>query len=364
MGKNRKKDIIYFIIMFIFATIGILYSVYLFINSFNEGKETKVFLSENSELKYKVKLLENNFYENEYLSEDYDLIAKSIDKIEGDFKYLFGLSDNFAGNFNRKIDAQIIAYQKGDTTKRKIWDYQENIGIEKIINIDNKTNQLIDNGTFEIDYQKYRIMMEEYKNKYGVSLSGDLIITISFDSDLNLDTFKNNVKLSNRKLSLTISLTDTIVNIKKDTIKQDSQTLIEKADSKINYTKLSLSLFTFILGLILCIIMGITIVKIIGIDSEYEKRIKKILKTYGSVIVEVKSIEANDNINVMYVSNFEELLDAQQELRKPILYCNLKNNVESLFAIKYDNDIIVYDMKAKIYEENKKKKKSGKNVGK
>lgn len=60
---------------------------------------------------HRVKLLENNFYEKDYLTEDYDLIAGSIDKIEVDFKYLFETSDYFTGKFNRKIKANIIAYQ-------------------------------------------------------------------------------------------------------------------------------------------------------------------------------------------------------------------------------------------------------------
>lgn len=62
---------------------------------------------------HRVKLLENNFYEKDYLIEDYDLVAGSIDKIEVDFKYLFGASDYFTGKFNRKIKANIIAYQTG-----------------------------------------------------------------------------------------------------------------------------------------------------------------------------------------------------------------------------------------------------------
>lgn len=114
----------------------------------------------------------------------------------------------------------------------------------------------------------------------------------------------------------------------------------------------------FVVGLILCIFMGLTLVKLCGIDSAYTKKLKKIFRSYGSIIVEVKNILVDDDVNVMFVNKFEELLDAQQELRKPILYCNVKNNVESLFAIKYDNDVIVYKMKSELYNN---KKKSGLN---
>ena len=56
----------------------------------------------------------------------------------------------------------------------------------------------------------------------------------------------------------------------------------------------------------------------------------------------------------MNVSDFEELLDAQSELRVPILYCNIKPNKESLFYIKYDKDILIYKLKSDLYENDSK----------
>lgn len=354
MGKSRKRDCITFLVMFMITVVAMLWSIVTFTKSFIDGDETTFRYNENSELNYKVKLLENNFYEKDYLTEDYDLVASSIDKIEVDFKYLFGASDYFTGKYNRKINANIIAYQKGDNTKKKIWDYHEDIGTEKIGTYDKDILQLMDNDKFVIDYQKYRKLMDEYKKNYGVSLVGDLVVNVKIGANLNYGGFKDEIKIDSRSLGITVSLTDQIVNIKKDIIKDNSQTLVEKEDSTINYIKLALSVLAFVIGLILCIFMGITLVRIVGIDSKYVKELNKIFRAYGSIIVNVKNVEIDDNANIMYVTSFEELLDAQQELRKPILYCNIKKNVESLFLIKYDNDVIVYRMHSDLY--NKKKK--------
>ena len=68
--------------------------------------------------------------------------------------------------------------------------------------------------------------------------------------------------------------------------------------------------------------------------------------------------ETEDNLNLVVIKlqdlDFEELLDAQSELRVPILYCNIKPNKESLFYIKYDKDILIYKLKSDLYENDSK----------
>ena len=137
----------------------------------------------------------------------------------------------------------------------------------------------------------------------------------------------------------------------------NDKTLIEKQDSSINYVKLILSIIGFIWELILIVILAIDLVKLMGIDSKYVKELKRILKTYDSVIVNVKEIKFDKNQNIMYVDKFEELLDAQLELRIPILYCNVSNK-ESMFAVKHNKDVFVFKMKSTLYENDKTKKKN------
>ena len=61
----------------------------------------------------------------------------------------------------------------------------------------------------------------------------------------------------------------------------------------------------------------------------------------------------------MYVDSFSELLDAQQELRKPILYYNVCNNRKALFILNYDNDLLAYKMSSKLYTDEKSNKLKG-----
>jgi hypothetical protein len=159
-------------------------------------------------------------------------------------------------------------------------------------------------------------------------------------------------------MTLTIPLTEQIVSITKDGIDEESNQLIEKENSKINYLKLFLSGFAFLGGIGLSIFLGFILVKLLGYDSKYVRELKKILRTYNSIIVTVKKINISDNQNVMVVNSFDELLDAESELRAPILHCVIKNNSDNLFAIKYDNDLLIYEMKSNLYEQDKKKNRN------
>lgn len=354
MGKNRLRDLVIFISLLIVTVIGEIYAGILFCNSFNSGEEIPFSYNESSSLNYKVWLKGNDFYEEDYLGEDYDVIANAIDYIDVDFNYKLDLSDYVKGVSYYTINSRIVAFQKGDVNEKKIWDYNKIIKDKVIMTYDVDTMKIDRLDNFKIDYQMYRTLMDNYKKNYGVSLVGNLIIEIDINSELNYEKFSDSININNRRLTLTIPLTESVVKITKSEINSNTQRLVEKGDAHINYLKLSLSLVAFALGLYLCVFLGLTLVKLVGIDSKYSRELKKILRTYGSIIVNVKEFKLDNKIKTMYVDSFSELLDAQQELRKPILFYNVHTNKEALFILRYDNDLLVYKMCSDLYDNEKK----------
>lgn len=356
MGKNRKKDLLIFIVLLLITIVIVFYAMYLFYTSFKDGKETVINYNETSNLSYKVKLKENEFYADEFVGEDYNLIATAIDEIDINFDYLLNTSNFVKGISYYTINSKIIAYQKDDPEERKVWDYEKIIKDKTITQYDKNTTNISAKDSFKIDYKEYKELMDNYKNKYAVSLVGNLIIDIEIKSDLTYEKFKNSINLESRKMTITIPLTEQVVKITKTMLEDGSKSLVEKSDPKINYLKLVLSAFSFLGGLAMCIFLATLLVKLLGYDSKYERKLNKILKTYNSIIVSVEKIHLDKNQNIMNVSDFEELLDAQSELRVPILYCNIKPNKESLFYIKYDKDNLVYRLKSDLYENDSKVK--------
>lgn len=72
----------------------------------------------------------------------------------------------------------------------------------------------------------------------------------------------------------------------------------------------------------------------------YNKKIMKILKTYDSVLI-YSNVDYNiGDENIIFVKKFDNLLTAQEELNKPIVYIGEERS--SVFLLKDDKEILVY----------------------
>lgn len=77
--------------------------------------------------------------------------------------------------------------------------------------------------------------------------------------------------------------------------------------------------------------------------STYKKKLKNILKTYDSVLVYSGDELVLENENIIMVKNFDDIMNVQEELKKPLLYLSSKKS--SLFMIKDGNELIIYILK-------------------
>ena len=74
--------------------------------------------------------------------------------------------------------------------------------------------------------------------------------------------------------------------------------------------------------------------------SVYTKEKKRILKTYGSVIIEVETLPNIVGKNIIKVKSMDDLVDAQLELREPIYYKN--DNDSCFFLLLHYNEACIY----------------------
>lgn len=345
--KAKRRDVIISLIMFFISILITLYAVYLFLTCFKEGKDIYFNYNEDYSLNYKVNIEDSEFYNNSALGEEYKYVSSAIKDIDASFNYNLKSNNYIKGRTYYTVTAKINAYQKYDKDKQKVWDYTDIIQDINGINYEEDTLEFTDSGEFKIDFQKYKKLMDDYQKNYKVSLDGELIVEILINN--NISYIDKPIDLETRKLRLTIPLTETILQINKDIPKDGQKTLIDRIDPTINYLRLSLSLIGFAGSIILAVFIAKTILKLIGYDSKYVVKLDKILTNYNSIIVNVKNIDY-DNQNIMYVESFEEILDAQSELRVPILYQNIKTNEKCLFVLKYDNNSLVYKMESDLYK--------------
>lgn len=77
--------------------------------------------------------------------------------------------------------------------------------------------------------------------------------------------------------------------------------------------------------------------------SIYEFSLKKIKKSYDAILSNVKEIPDLEGINVITITNLLDFIDAQAELRKPIIYVENRNSAD--FLIIDDKEAVVFSLK-------------------
>lgn len=109
-------------------------------------------------------------------------------------------------------------------------------------------------------------------------------------------------------------------------------------NSLTNYAIVS---FTGTLILFVCLCKYIFSKK--DIKSIYKKSVKKILKAYDSILIYSDMDFKLDEENIIYVSNFNDLVIAQDSVKKPILY--IEEEESSSFLLRNGEEILVYIIK-------------------
>lgn len=78
-------------------------------------------------------------------------------------------------------------------------------------------------------------------------------------------------------------------------------------------------------------------------ESDYEKKLKLILKTYDSMLVYCEDKYELNNEQIIFVKRLEDMIKASEELNLPIAY--IKEEHSSIFLLKEQKEVLTYVMK-------------------
>ena len=79
-------------------------------------------------------------------------------------------------------------------------------------------------------------------------------------------------------------------------------------------------------------------------ESIYKSKLKKALKNYDAILVESQRFPELKGKNIIRVTNMDDLIDAQIEIRKPIYYM-IENETSCSFVLLDTNEACVYILK-------------------
>ena len=364
MKKENKflqagKYIFYLFIAIVFS----LFSLYYFKMGLKNTYQEEVSYKSSSNVSYKVYLLENDYFDEPYLGMNRTYISSLINYIDINFNYNLNFSNFVSGKYTYYIKG-IIAADKVKDDDNSYWSKSYILKEPVTISYDNQNSFNIDTNA-KVDYQKYNSLLNEFRKDYGISFDGTFKVQLVIESESNATNIKESIPVDSL-IEVRVPLTQQVIDLSIDLSNNDnegevSETIVNNTSS--NYVFLGLGILFMSVTLCLLWLIFRYIIFIYLSKSEYSKTLKKILSTYDSVIVNVSNLPNLNDLKVIEVNTFSELIDAYSEVRMPINYYEEVADCKSVFVLVSTNMAWVYTLINHEYEKklaNSKIKKAKK----
>lgn len=348
--KSKRKRGIYLgyysrLIFNVILFLSLVVTSYIFINKSIVIQEAKnVSYEEHGNADYKVFLKDNIYYEDKYLDKNMSYIANLIDYISVDYNYKFKADTLFDGEYSYKIraDLEILNAENKTLFFTKKYDLIK----EKTFTIENQNEyNIVEN--IKIDYDHYNSLANGFKSSYGVDTESNLIVYLDLYRNIDQNSINNPNINGNGTIKLTIPLSEKAINIKMDSMEINNKNVITSLDDY--YLEDIKYLIIGIISLIISLYLFIKIVKRLSrlsiSPTDYDKTLKKILNQYDRLIVTTSSMPNLEKNNIIKVKEFVELLDAKDNLHKPIFFIEVTPHQKAYFFIQDDDKIILFTLK-------------------
>lgn len=323
----------------------IIFALILITVNLNEDSTPKPLMNitEVGNANYTVALLPNNYFEQTELSSNQQYISSIIDQIKSNFTYNFTSDKNFNYVYKYRVIGTLTANHKIDTdTSKTVLTKQYALVQPTTVKKTNSNHFKIDKKV-NIDYGKFNAYINEFKKDYVLTVTANLNVKLIVNVTGTLNGYDNPIKTTYQS-SIDIPLSEQTINIAINNKKPNVTTSIVDKNKNIikNVPYFILGILILIISLLVLITTILSVFKAEEKDKKYQKKLKKILSNYDEVIVQTKNKINLKDMQVIYVESFEELMDAQQELRIPIAYTEIYKNEEDMFVLIHGKEAWVY----------------------
>ena len=320
------------------------------------NKEELYSYNYNSNLSYRVVLKQNSFFTSNILGMNKQYITSLIDHIEVDTRYNFQSSKKIDYTYSYNIVASVKGtYSSADDDKAaEVWsrDYA-------IVPLESKngTGQNISIAkTVSIDYNTYNQIMVDFRNQFGLSVDASVDVALKININGGLPGKDRTLQETNT-MTLSIPLVKPTIEIKPDYVNNGGKTIY--TPEKQTDVKVNIPLLVFGVALLLFMVF---MLKKIGHGllqstkkSEYVITLNKILKEYGDIIAKAENIPNLTQYDVVHIKDFTDLVDIEEELHSPIIYNEIREDLECWFMIFNDKTAYKYILR---YEDFARLRKS------
>lgn len=325
-NNKTKSHILLAVVAITLLTVGILCVAIAIIVQNNSKKYYNIV--ETSDVSYNVRLSENDFYDTE-LEMNKSYPSSLISTIDTNLVYVFDGNEPARIDYNYQIDAKIVGtYESTDTGKSEVWSRQYAILNNTKESLEN-TKEFTVSKAFAIDYQKYSGIVNDFKQSLKLAIDADLtiVMTVNYKGTILASgkTFDGSKTI---QISMPVSKAVTKLTT---TFTPETTRTVDYLD-KINAPLLAAGIASLVNSFIIsCFIFNAKYRK--NAKTAYSKDLNTILKNYGEILVEAEKVPKTKGKQIVDITNFEDLVDTEEELRSPIIYVEVDEGYETWFMI-------------------------------
>ena len=367
MGKTRKqknvssvtnkKPVFTFTGWFVCLMIPLL--LYAFFTAYMLTKSVKINeklgcigYSETGAASYTVTYNDNVEYKNAEYQSGMKYVSSLINKVNTKYNYELHSTGELKYKYSYSITGDIIVYDyvDGNEILKKETENLYGSGEKEHVG-----QYLVLNEKYDVDFYTYYLKAKKYKANTGVSATAKLVLTFKLDLDISSPDYKDGDKVT-RTYTVTIPLTESTIKIDDGEALNTNGTMCQTKAFRISNVALFVTAIVSIVVIFVCLILIIIELNKIIHKDPYRNIVNRILKEYDRLIVSGKyDINESNYSNIIYPTEFEEMVDASINLSEPILFYDIKPNHECHFIIIDDATMYKYVVSRKEIEYQKDK---------
>jgi len=336
--KNEPKDKqniqyikIFFSVLFIMICLAL--SIFLIVVNMNKYKTIKISHTEKSSLDYKAYLKPNSGFNPNYRVPGQTIIPTVIDYIDVSLSYEDTYTNTINGTYEYYIKGKVQANKRNSDTN--YWESDDiNITDPKTFNIKEVNGYKI-LESININYADYITVLQQFKEKYPLSTDGFLILDLMVKKDLDINGKDLKQKDNyNSVLTTKIPLSEEVIEEVITNKLVDKTTTIKEEKERRKGLIYDIAIPVSVISICIAAIIAVKLYEYVIINGKtYRNKLNKILTAYDGIIVTVNNMPSTEDVDVIEVNEFEELLNAHSEVRQPINFYEDKKQHKGYFIL-------------------------------
>ena len=279
---------------------------------------------------YKVNLISNKYMTNEEIKDkNLAYVTDLIDNIKLELNYDYIANKNSEIKCNYSVVGLMQAVYTKNGEEQKIWEKEETLLNEKKLKSASDNIQI--NEKLKLDLKEKNNLINNFKQQLGMTIEAKYTVKLKIKVTTDME---GKEIVDEIEPFINIDLAEKTTKIKGENNTENTEYISKdyKVTQKSSVLKMVIDIILMITAIYA--LRYVSKSKIANVvRNEYKYELNRILKICQDKIVQVSTRPNDEEIEVVYVKDFGEIFKVSEELFKPILYYNAKENEEAWFSV-------------------------------